>query len=64
MRAGVPINKINCFREVFQENRLRLTDSQNLHQLVPFLEQQEFDSLKGQIKDPLFFMAQVMFVRH
>lgn len=51
MRAGVPINKIDCFRELLEEGGLRLTDSQNLRQLVPFIEQQELDSIKSQIKD-------------
>ena len=41
MKAGIPINKVDCFHEVFEENAYRLTSSQNLRQLVPFIHNQE-----------------------
>ena len=31
LKAGVPLNKIDCFRDLLEENALRLTDRRNMH---------------------------------
>ena len=49
MMAGVPLDKIECFREVLEETSFRLSSCSNLHQLIPFVHQQEKDSIKKQI---------------
>ena len=35
--AGIPINKISCFREMLEENVLRLTDRSHMANLIPFI---------------------------
>ena len=49
MMAGVPLEKIECFREILEETSVRLSSCTNLRQLVPFVHQQEQDSIKKQI---------------
>ena len=41
LKAGVPIEKIDIFRDVLEENSLRLTCSQRMRELIPFVYQQE-----------------------
>ena len=35
LKAGVPLAKVDCFREVFEESAFRLSHSSNLSQLIP-----------------------------
>ena len=37
LKAGVPLNKIDCFRDLLEENALRLTDRRNMHDYIPFI---------------------------
>ena len=48
--AGIPINKISCFREILEENALRLTDRSHMANLIPFIIEQEKGKLKEQIE--------------
>ena len=41
MRAGVPISKLKYFRDILEENSMRLTDPSHMLQLVPFVLEQE-----------------------
>ena len=43
LRAGVPLNKLEVFGEIFEETGYRLTDRRNLHDLIPFIHKQEFE---------------------
>ncbi len=45
----MPLNKVDCFREILEENSLRLTSADNLRDIIPFLHQQEQISIKTQI---------------
>ena len=45
LKAGV-----DCFREVFEESAFRLSHSSNLSQLIPFIREQEFASIREDIK--------------
>ena len=49
LKAGVPLSKIDCFRDLLEENAFRLSQASNLSQLVPFIHQQEQISVKYQI---------------
>ncbi len=49
MRAGVPFSKLKYFRDILEENSMRLTDPSHMLQLVPFVLEQE-KSLKEEIK--------------
>ena len=47
LRAGVPLRKYDHFRELLEENALRLTDQRHMSDLIPFIlkeEQQEISS--------------------
>ena len=41
LRAGVPLNKVELFRELFEETGYRLTDRRNMHDLIPFIHKEE-----------------------
>ncbi len=44
--AGVPLNKLNVFRELLEENGYRLSDCRHTSDLIPFILQQEKDQIK------------------
>ncbi len=50
MRAGVPISKLKYFRDILEENSMRLTDPSHKLQLVPFVLEQEKSLIKEEIK--------------
>ena len=45
LKAGVPLSKLDTFRELLEENAYRLSDSTNLYSLIPFIRQQEQASI-------------------
>ena len=49
MKSGVPIAKMECFRDLFEENALTLTSVPNMRQLLPFVLRQEADRIKTAI---------------
>ena len=49
LKAGVPLAKIDCFRDLLEENGYALTNSSNLRQLLPFILEEEIASLKEEI---------------
>ena len=49
MRAGVPLNKLDVFRELFEENRYRLTGKRNLFDLIPFIQKHEVSAISEEI---------------
>lgn len=49
LRAGVPLNKIESFREILEENAHRLTDRRHMYDYVPFVLKQEEDSIRTEL---------------
>ena len=49
LKAGVPLNRLDCFREILEERAFRLTSCDNLRDYIPFVQQQEQKSVKDQI---------------
>ena len=49
LRAGVPLNKVELFRELFEETGYRLTDRRNIHDLIPFIHKEEFEKIQQEI---------------
>ena len=47
--AGIPLNKLDLFRELFEETGYHLTDRQNIHDLIPFIHNQEFENIHEEI---------------
>ena len=45
LKAGVPLNKIESFRDLLEENALHLTDHRNMYDYIPFIQREE-ESLK------------------
>ena len=37
LRAGVPLSKLEFFRDILKENALRLTDTRHMLDLIPFI---------------------------
>ena len=44
MRAGVPISKLQYFRDLLEENSMRLTERSHMLDLVPFVLEEENQS--------------------
>ena len=49
LRAGVPLHKIESFREILEENAHRLTDRRHMYDYVPFILKQEEDCIRTEI---------------
>lgn len=49
LKAGVPLNKIDCFRDLLEENALRLTDRRNMHDYIPFILSEEESRVRSEI---------------
>jgi len=46
IKAGVPISKLKYFRDILEENSMRLTNPSHILQLVPFVLEQEKSLIK------------------
>ncbi len=51
MRAGVPFDKLECFRELLEENAFRLVDKRYLLDLIPFILKEEQAYVRQEIAD-------------
>lgn len=49
LRAGVPLSKVDQFRDLLEEHACALTSATNLRQLLPFLHREELNVLKREI---------------
>lgn len=49
LKAGVPLGKIDLFRDLFEEHGYALTSSTHLRQLIPFIHQEELSRIKREI---------------
>lgn len=49
LKAGVPLGKIDRFRELLKENGFALTSATNLKHLVPFILNEEITQIKQEI---------------
>ena len=50
LRAGVPLNKLELVRELFEENGYCLTDRRNMYDLIPFIQKRAFDIISEENK--------------
>ena len=46
LKSGIPLSKINLFRDLVEQYGLSLTSASNLIDLLPFILQNELDRLK------------------
>ena len=49
LKSGIPLSKLDNFRELLEENSCSLSSSTNLRQLVPFVHAGEMSKLKSEI---------------
>ena len=49
LKAGVPLQKMDDFRELLEEGGYRLTSIPNMRQLTPFVRKEEEEMIKGEI---------------
>ena len=49
LKAGVPLSKLDSFRDLLEENAYALSDSSHLRHLVPFILKDEMSSLRHDI---------------
>ena len=50
LKAGVPISKLDHFRELLEENGVRLAGRRSMSDLIPFVQQEEQRRVKEEIK--------------
>ena len=50
LRAGIPLNKLDIFRGLLEENGCRLTDKRNMSDLILFIQKREVDTISEEIK--------------
>lgn len=50
-KAGVPMNKIDKFRDILEESGLRLAGRKPLSDLIPFIYSEELKQLKSEVKE-------------
>ena len=50
LRVGVPLSKLQYFRELLEEGAYRLTDTQHMLDMVPFILSQEGEQVKKEIE--------------
>ena len=46
----MPLSKLECFRELLEENALRVTDRRHMSDLIPFILQEEQTRIKNEIE--------------
>ena len=49
LKAGVPLQKMDDFRELLEEGGYHLTSVPNMRQLIPFVRKEEEEMIKGEI---------------
>ncbi len=49
MSAGIPISKLDCFRDLLTEDAFSLTSSQHLRELIPIVHMEQKDKIKESI---------------
>ena len=50
LRAGVPLSKLECFRDILEEHAYRLTDRRHMSDLVPFILTEKQARIKRKIE--------------
>ena len=55
LKGGVPLSKVDAFRDLLEEEAFALTSATNLRQLLPFIRHQEIDILKKEISLSIIF---------
>ena len=50
LHTSIPLNKLNIFRELFEENGYQLTDKCNMVDLIPFIQKCKVDAISEEIK--------------
>ena len=65
LKAGIPLNKIDSFRDLLEDHGFSLTSSTNLRQLLPFILQEEMTQLKEIDGKPVsvILIGQLTYVR-
>ena len=49
LKAGIPLSKVDCLRELLEDHALSLSSRQHLSEIIPFIQKQEVDELKKEI---------------
>ena len=62
LKAGVAINKIDCFRSILEESSNRLTSGSHMAELIPVVFQEEIKLFRRNSREErfrLYLMAQL-----
>ena len=55
LRAGIPLSKLDSFRDLLEEHAYRLTDRRHMFDLVPFILKEEEARIKNEITGKYLF---------
>ena len=50
LKGGTPLNRLEFFREILEEAGMSLSSSCNIHQLIPFILEEEYKFLARELK--------------
>lgn len=54
LKAGVAINKIDCFRSILEESSYRLTSGSHMAELIPVVPQEEIKTIQKELTGRVF----------
>ena len=49
LKAGIPLSKVDCMRDLLEEHAFSLSGRQHLSETIPFIHQQEVEEIKKEI---------------
>ena len=49
LKAGIPLSKVDCMRDLLQEHAFSLSGRQHLSETIPFIHQQEVEEINKEI---------------
>ena len=49
LKAGIPLNKVGCFREILEESSFRLTSGHHLAEMIPIVRCQEEEKIRSEL---------------
>ena len=60
LKAGVPMNEIDCFRNLLEETGLRLAGRRSMSDVIPFVHQAELKKVKEEVQGRKVFLSYLM----
>ena len=59
LKSGTPVNRLEYFRDIFQEAGVTLTSPSNMRELIPFILEEEYKSIAKERMYQLYLMGRL-----